>query len=587
MHTTQEYSSNPIKMHQPCPKCGSSDALTIYDDGHTYCFSCEALTNAQNTKVKRGSGDSMNTQLIQVEQNAYPCLSKRKLDEDTLRKFGYTTGISNGKTYHVAPYYSQEGNLVAQHLRGPNKEFKWRGSAENVQLFGQHLWATGGRRVVVTEGELDCMSVSQIQGNKWATVSIPSGTNSAVKAFKNNLEWLEAFDEVIICFDSDAPGQKAAKEAAQVLSAGKAKIAQLPLKDASDMLQAGRGKELMGCIWQAAAYRPDGIISGASLWEAVLKEPVKGVMTPFPELNDLTYGIRPNELWLFTAGSGIGKSTIVHEIGYKLMMEDHLKLGVLALEEPKEKTAKRYLSIYLNHPIFIDHEGISLGKLEEAFKATIGQEPEPGKCLFELYDHFGSTDIDILISKIRYMFVALDVDIVILDHISIVVSGLEGNEISEGERRTLDILMTKLHTLVTEVGKTIIAVAHLKRPDQGKSWNEGKEPRLTDLRGSASLEQLSDMVVALYRDQTDEENKNRAGILVLKNRPIGPVGKAGTVVYNQDTGRLLPYVDDGSSFGFEDEKKPKSKKKKKEKTEGVPWDFQVPEESAEDAEANF
>lgn len=571
----QESFSSVIKLHQPCPKCGSSDAMSVYSDGHTHCFSCGAHTgkSTQDTKINRERGEHMVTPLLQTE-SVYPSLTKRKLDQETLRKFGYTVSALNGKQYHVAPYYSQDGSLIAQHLRGPDKEFKWRGAAENVQLFGQHLWPTGGRKVIVTEGEIDCMSVSQIQGNKWPTVSIPSGTKSAVKSFKNNLEWLESFAEVVICFDSDTAGQTAAKDAAQVLSAGKAKIAQLPLKDASDMLQAGRGKDLISCIWNAATYRPDGIISGADLWDAVLKEPVKGHMTPYPELNALTYGIRPNELWLFTAGSGIGKSTIVHEIGYKLLMEDHLKLGVLALEEPKEKTAKRYLSIYLNHPLYLNHDGISLGKLEEAFKATIGQEPEKGKCLFELYDHFGSTDIDILIGKIRYMFVALDVDIVILDHISIIVSGLDGNEISEGERRTLDILMTKLHTLVTEVGKTIIAVAHLKRPDQGKSWNEGKEPRLTDLRGSASLEQLSDMVVALYRDQTDEENKNHAGILVLKNRPIGPVGKAGNVIYDQETGRLLPYTVDGSEYGFESS----AKKDKKQKKESVPWDFQIPDE---------
>ena len=153
----------------------------------------------------------------------------------------------------------------------------------------------------------------------------------------------------------------------------------------------------------------------------------------------------------------------------------------------------------------------------------------------------------------RYMFVGLGVDMIILDHITIVVSGLEGNEISEGERRTLDVLMTKLRSLVEETGKTVIAISHLKRPEQGKSWNEGREPRLTDLRGSASLEQLSDVVVALARDQSDEENANRGKLLVLKNRPIGITGEAGFVQYDNETGRLLPAAD-GEKF-FKKKKK--------------------------------
>lgn len=475
-------------------------------------------------------------------------LATRKLDAHTLIKFDYKKYLnkSKNKVYHVAPYYDQKGSLVAQHLRGQDKEFTWRGTMTGVQLFGRRLWSNGGRMVVVTEGELDCMSLSQLQDNKWPVVSIPSGVGSAVQSFKDNLEWLEAFDSVVICFDNDEPGRKAAKEVAQVLSPGKAKIAQLPLKDPSDMLMAGRGKDLMSCIWNAAVYRPDGIISGPELLQAVLSEPSTGYPTPYAGLDEKTYGIRMGELWLFTAGSGIGKSTVIHEIGYDLLMRSNLKLGVMALEEPKEKTAKRYPSIYLNKPLYLPGHDVSIGKMTEAFEKTIGQQP----ARFELYDHFGSSETDVLISKIRYMLVALDVDVLILDHISIVVSGLEGDSISEGERRTIDILMSKLKKLTVETGKTILAIVHLKRPETGKSWNEGKEPRLTDLRGSAALEQLSDVVVALYRDQTNEQRENQSGILVLKNRPVGYTGKAGMVEYNKDTGRLLPITETGASYGF-------------------------------------
>ena len=119
---------------------------------------------------------------------------------------------------------------------------------------------------MVTEGEIDCLTVSQyVFQNRFPVVSIPSGTNSAPKYIAKNIEWLELFDHVIFCFDNDAPGKEAAIKCAALLTPAKAKIASLPLKDASDMVQAGLGKDLIDCIYGAKIYRPDGIIQGKKL----------------------------------------------------------------------------------------------------------------------------------------------------------------------------------------------------------------------------------------------------------------------------------------------------------------------------------
>ena len=53
--------------------------------------------------------------------------------------------------------------------------------------------------VVVTEGELDAMSVSQCQNNKFPVVSVPSGAASAKKYIKRELEWLSKFESIILC----------------------------------------------------------------------------------------------------------------------------------------------------------------------------------------------------------------------------------------------------------------------------------------------------------------------------------------------------------------------------------------------------
>jgi len=244
----------------------------------------------------------------------------------------------------------------------------------------------------------------------------------------------------------------------------------------------------------------------------------------------MTAGIRKGELWLFTAGSGVGKSTMVNEIGYHLFRTHDQTIGVIALEESVKRAAERYVSMELNKPVHLTREGVSEEDLQGAFNQVLGS----GK--FWFYDHFGSSEVDNILAKIRYMIVGLGVDFLILDHISIIVSGLEETE--ESERKTIDRLMTNLRKLVQETGAGILAVVHLKRPDKGKGYNEGRSVSLVDLRGSAALEQLSDVVIALERDQQGDA-PNVSQVRVLKNRPVGLTGLADILLYNPKYGRLL------------------------------------------------
>lgn len=527
--------------HTVCPDCGSSDACSVYSDGHTYCFSCQTYHRGEST----ASMDSTSHRAAGlIPDGEYIALGKRCLSVETVRKFGYTVGTYRDKPVQIAPYRDRQGNIIAQHLRFPDKEFSWKGDSKEVCLFGQHLWRnTGGRMLIITEGEIDCMSVSQAQGNKYPVVSVPNGAQNAVKAIKRNLDFVESFESVVLAFDSDDAGRKAAQECAAILSVGKAKICEFPLKDANDMLKAGRVKDIISCIWEAKAWRPDGIISGTDLWEELIKPPVQGYMTPYPMLNAMTHGIRKGELALFTAGSGIGKSTLVNEIAYKLLTEDKLTIGVMALEESKKRTAERYVGMALNRPIHLSREGITEDMLLDAYNSVLAN----GR--FWCYDHFGSSDIDTLLGKIRYMGVTLGVDFIILDHISIIVSGL--NEQEESERKLIDMLMTRLRSLIEEIGIGVLAVVHLKRPDKGQSYNEGRPVSLTDLRGSGSLEQLSDLVISLERNQQSETESNIAVMRVLKNRPVGTTGVCDTLEYSNDTGRLTAR----SPFDFNEEEK--------------------------------
>ena len=339
--------------------------------------------------------------LIDIE---YVALPKRGLTEETCAKWKYGVGKDrSGTAVQVATYCDDSGQPIAQKLRTADKKFKFIGNPKEVGLYGQWLWRDGGKMIVVTEGEIDALTVSQLQGNKWPVVSVPNGAQGAAKSIKKELEWLEQYDSVIFMFDQDEPGRDAAKECAMLLSPGKAKIATLPLKDANDMLVAGRGKEVIDAIWGAKAYRPDGIVAGADLWDTISKsERVFSISYPWQGLNDVLRGMRRGELVTFTAGSGVGKSAVVRELAYHLLSNGET-VGMMMLEEDVRRTALGMMGIAMDSPIHLDLTPFDeltedqRAARKAAFDATLGT----GR-LF-LYDHFGSTDIENLCSRVRYL----------------------------------------------------------------------------------------------------------------------------------------------------------------------------------------
>jgi twinkle protein len=210
--------------HEPCPKCGSKDNLARYDDGHGYCFGCQYYEKGEG-QPGEPEPKQVNGALIRFTPTE---LTKRRISEDTCRKWGYGVAQFDGKNVQVATYTDSQGNPVAQKLRFPNKDFIILGDIKSAVLYGQNLWRDTGKMVIVTEGEIDALSVSEIQSNKWPVVSIPTGASGAVKAIKKSLDWLQTFESVILMFDNDEPGQEAARKCAELFAPGKCKIASLP-----------------------------------------------------------------------------------------------------------------------------------------------------------------------------------------------------------------------------------------------------------------------------------------------------------------------------------------------------------------------
>jgi twinkle protein len=184
------------------------------------------------------------------------------------------------------------------------------------------------------------------------------------------------------------------------------------------------------------------------------------------------------------------------------------------------------MSVKANKPLHLNNE-IPAADLKDAFDASLGT----GRVF--LRDGFGSVDPDAILSDCRFMALAKEVNWIILDHLSILMSGNESHD----ERKLIDITMTKLRSFVEETGVGMLLISHLKRPQGDKGHEDGQQVSLGQLRGSHSIVQLSDLVVALERNLSAGDDYSN--IRVLKNRFNGQTGPAGTISFNTETGRMV------------------------------------------------
>ena len=546
---------NIFLYHAPCENCGSSDGNSVYSDGHEYCFVCEHRVPASDERKEKlssrrrivGGGKPMtyNVWNFGEANGRFSALTARGISKETCQKAGYWIGKVDGVLYQVADYRDQNGNIVSQKVRDKDKNFKTTGSHKSDALFGKHLW-NGGKKIVVTEGEIDMLTVMELQDCKYPVVSLGHGASAAKKTCAANYEYFDQFEQIILMFDMDEAGRKAVEEAAQVLPAGKVRVAVLPCKDANECHLNGHDREIMEQVWNAGPWIPDGVVSALSLRERIREhlsseESVGLLFSGCTGINDKTLGARGGEVIMVTSGSGMGKSTFVRQQALQWGTAIGKKVGLAMLEESVEETAEDLIGLHnrvrLRQSDSLKREIIENGKFDQWFDELFGNDT------FHLYDSFAEAETDRLLAKLAYMRSGLGCDVIILDHISIVVSASGESD----ERKMIDNLMTKLKGFAKSTGVVLVVICHLKNPDKGKAHEEGRPVSITDLRGSGALRQLSDTIIALERNQQGDM-PNLVLVRILKCRFTGDTGIAGYMEYNKETGWLEP-----SSYSEEEE----------------------------------
>lgn len=501
-------SSSRVLQFEQCPKCAeegrdvSKDNLAIYDDGHKYCYGGHGLI-------------SFIKEEFLLDQYTYEYLPWRGISKETMQRYDVKTKIdAEGKPISIGFKYPNDTYKVRLLDK---KEFYTVGDISQGGLFGRNLFAAGSHKyVTITEGEVDALSLHEVLGSP--VVSVQSGTTAARDCSSVvDRAWLNAHERIYLAFDADEQGRRALREVSKLFDNNKLYVVRFTRrKDANEHLSHGEGEDLRRIWWNSKRYQPDHIISDLEDFRTILLgNPKYGAPYPFRTLTDMTYGIRTAESVLITAQEGVGKTELMHAIEHKLLTEvPDANIGAIFLEEPKRRHLQALAGISLKKPVHLPDSNVDPAEVYAALSTLVGSSDR-----LHLYSHFGSSDPEDLLDTIRFLAASRACKYILLDHITMAVSGLAG----EDERRALDHLCTKLEMMVKELDFALIVVSHVN--DEGRT------------RGSRYISKVADIRIDMHRDvvNPDPVERNTVYLTVSKSRDVGKTGPAGRYVFDQNT----------------------------------------------------
>lgn len=448
----------------------------------------------------------------------------RGLSKDTCARFKMNHKIgSNGEPFSVEFHYPN-GGVKERFLH--DKKFRWTGKTDGPRLFGQDCFPpASAKSVTITEGEFDAASVVQMLGTASPSVSVGSST-SARRDCQGSFDYLNSFEKIILCLDDDVPGRKAAAEIAGLFNFNKVYQVKLgELKDANAYLTANREREFRHAWSAASRYLPEGVVSSFSVFDEIIDADAdkESVPYPFEILNTKERGIRSGEFILVKAQEGVGKTEFLRAIEYHLLKTTDAKIGAIHLEESKARQLKGVAGYELDAPAHLSESGVTNDDIKEAYRrVTTGPD---GETRLHIYSHFGSDDPNTLLDIVRFLAAVCECKYIFLDHITMVVSGLEGDD----ERRQLDYLSTQLAKMAHDLDFTIFVVSHVN--DDGKT------------RGSRNIQKVAHTIIDISRDleNAEEDIRNKMYLKIPKARWTGNTGPAGVLTFNRDTYKLADF----------------------------------------------
>lgn len=565
--------SRSVIRKDPCPRCRSrgrdrtGDNLVIYEGESGHCFSCGYTRPSEEWLEEHGYEPP---ELYEEE-----VVTKEKITREDIEKIkSYTSLKGSGlrditdetyKTYAVRHKYSEEtGEPVEQYypitqdnepsgykVRVLPKDFNAIGKCgKDTDLFGQWKWTNAqGKYVVVTAGEIDCLSAYQMLENHRKSrnsdfepipvVSSTIGETGSHKQLAKHYEWLNRFEKIVVCYDNDEAGKEALKEVVKVLPKGKMFVMELPLKDTNKMLEEGKEKTWIDCFYRARPYTPAGIVASDSIYQEIVARASIDKL-PFPPMLEkvnekLAGGVNYGYICNIIAGSGSGKSSLINQCVAYWMGALDLNVGVVSLEAEAGEFGENLLSHYVGKKIaLIDNKEERLqfvtDKSQEEAARGLFNRPDGTPRLFLLDDRGDFSQLQNLMAE---LVITCGCKIIVVDVLSDVFAGMTIEQI--------DKWMSWSKNFVKAHGVILFHISHVRKSGSGeKSASQGAFLTEESTIGSGTQYRSAGVNIALQRDKNNEDEiiRNTTSVHILKSRSTGWTGHACDLFYDSNTHTL-------------------------------------------------
>ena len=515
--------------HQPCPfvSCGSSDAFSWNTNGYGRCHGCDSGYPSRKetfgwAKEKYPVGEKMTVaeftpkRIEASTQGRY--LSMRGITASTMEDFKVYT--YEDRQEYVYP----SGGIKVRRL--DEKAFYAKNGFKGDELFGMNLFTAGcSKKVTITEGELDALSVAQMLKSSYINpvVSLPSATPSK-KLWDNCHDWLNSFEQIVLSVDGDEAGNAVADKIAKMFPNKVYRVDHSKFKDANDFLKAGAGAEFKAAWWNANKYTPENVLNTTEQFLSLYHDTPEHqyVPTGIQALDDKILGLMQGHFTVIKAQTGIGKTEVMRFLEFN-MLQNKIPIAAWHLEETKLRSLLGLVSYQLNDNLtrrdLIDMKGAEqqvIGAITSLTKGELFYQ-------FYLGDGQGADD---LIDQIRFFSQAAGCKFVFFEPIQDVVAGSS----EESKEQMLADLSIRLSKLAAELNVGIVTIAHT---------NENGDTKYCKMIG-----QRASVIIDLQRDKDADtlEERNTTYIRVEKNRPCSEVGSAGKMRFNSDTFTLREVI---------------------------------------------
>lgn len=543
-------------------KCGKRTLQVFLEEDGNYtgfCFRCNEYVkdpygaggSPPTSSMRMRTPEEIQEQLAAINALETHELTDRRLTKRSLEYFGVKVSLSeaDGITPTARHYpYRSGSELRAYKTKLPDKKMYTTGSFKGTDMFGwEQARRTGSKYTLfITEGEDDAVALFSVLKRRWnnqeenpSVVSLRSGVKSAASDISEKLDEIQRiWKRVVLVFDNDDPGRAAVKAVCKLLPS--VEVAVLPLKDANDMVIAGREEEL----YKAVMFETTKKISSSSyrtseIWHLADVEIEHGLSWPWDQATSVTRGRRRKEVYYFGAGVKMGKSVLVDQLIAHCALTQETPVFACKPEEPLGGTLRRLAGkavkkVFWDPKISYSAEDFARGK------ELIGDR-------VILYDGYQGVSWETIKQEIRQAVVVAGVKDVFLDPLTCFTVGMSLTEANE----TLISIASEFASMANELDFTGYIFCHLNAPQAGVPHERGGKVLSTQFTGSRAMMRFCHQMWGLEGNkdpELDEVTRNTRTLVLLEDRNFGETARI-PLFYDKLTGCLEEIEQPELQFG--------------------------------------